>query len=180
MFHRRRRFNLNLPKPRYREVPVSFLRRGLAFVIDLFIINLFLFGPFRGVFTKLLPPEETAGLDMAALQALLESNQFLMTIVLMLSFAAGGIALLYFSILQYKFNKTIGMHLLRINLVSEQKHKQKLVSLWQCIVRNIFIIPVFPFFLFWVIDPLFLLFNPKHQRLLEKWSKTKLTQTMIM
>lgn len=171
--------NLNLPQPHYFAAPASLVRRFFAFVLDLFVVQFFLLGPFQGVFGRFFPPEVLQKFDFQALRSMLESNPQLSSTVFFLSLGAGAVALLYFSLLQFFMHKTIGMHLLGIDLmVGGSTKTDSSLSFWQCFVRNLFVIPVFPFILFWIIDPLFMFFNQHHQRLLEKWSRTRMIQMM--
>jgi len=184
--HHHHHLNLNLPQPHYFAVPASLVRRFFAFVLDLFVVQFFLLGPFQGVFGRFFPPEVLHNFDFQALRSMLENNPQLSSTVFFLSLGAGAVALLYFSLLQFFMHKTIGMHLLGIDLmVGDNKHGvqgasslSSPLSFWQCFVRNLFVIPVFPFIIFWIIDPLFMFFNQHHQRLLEKWSRTRMIQMM--
>ena len=47
---------------------------------------------------------------------------------------------------------------------------------WQVLARNIVFIPIFPFILLWVLDPLFMFFTKTNQRLSEILSKTKVVE----
>lgn len=182
--HQSHHLNLNLPQPHYFAAPASLVRRFFAFVLDLFVVQFFLLGPFQSAFGRFFPPEALQSLDFQALRSVLESNPQLSSTVFFLSLGAGAVALLYFSLLQFFMHKTIGMHLLGIDLIAGDQKKSaspasaSSLSFWQCFVRNLFVIPVFPFIIFWIVDPLFMFFNKHHQRLLEKWSKTRMIQIM--
>ena len=47
----------------------------------------------------------------------------------------------------------------------------KMPKLWQCFVRNLVFLPIFPFIIFWFIDPLYLVLTK--QRLSEQLTKTR-------
>ena len=156
---------LKLPKKKVITANASILRRILAFLMDLLIINFIILRPFRNVLLKLMP----GGSFNEAYSYLLSnqnSNAVLFFITLMISL----LTMLYFVILQYKLNQTVGMML--FNLYLEPKE----IKFWQALVRNLFIIPIFPFFLLWVLDPVHILFNKEGQRFTEKLSNTKVVQ----
>jgi uncharacterized RDD family membrane protein YckC len=81
----------------------------------------------------------------------------------------GLLALLYFAIMDYKFNQTIGKMFMNIKIESTKKE----LSFLDCIIRHMFLIMIFPFTLLWILDPLFLIFNKQGRRLSEILSKTK-------
>ena len=156
---------LKLPKKKVIVVNASLLRRILAFLIDLLIINFIILRPFRNVLLKLMP-SESFNEAYSYLLSNQNANAALFFITLMISL----LALLYFVILQYKLGQTVGMMLLNLHI------EPKEIKLWQALVRNLFIIPVFPFFLLWVLDPVYILFNREGQRFTEKLSNTKVVQ----
>jgi len=86
------------------------------------------------------------------------------------------LALFYFAILEYKLGQSIGKIFMNIKVISITKK----LLFWQCIGRSLFLLPVFPFFLLWAIDPLFLFFNKKGQRLSEFLTKTKVVEDYII
>ncbi len=138
-------------------------RRLLAFGIDVAALDLIVLSPFQKLLEDILPAK-----DYSAIQLHLTQNPNLTNTLTTVLFFAGIVMLLYFSILDYKAN-TIGKKLMKIKAVSETKE----LKYWQCLVRSMFVVPVFPFILLWIIDPLYVFFNPGQQRLLERLSKTK-------
>ncbi|MBI2129311.1 RDD family protein [Candidatus Woesearchaeota archaeon] len=156
---------LKLPKKKLIAVNASLLRRIIAFLIDLLIINFIILRPFRNVLLKLMP-----GGSFNEAYSYLLSNQNANTALFFITAAISLLALLYFVILQYKLGQTVGMMLLSLHI------EPKEIKLWQALVRNLFIIPVFPFFLLWMLDPIYLLFNKEGKRFTERLSNTKIVQ----
>jgi len=159
---------LNLPKPRKTEVRASFFKRILAFGIDIAILNFILGYAFGGLVERILPE----GDFMSSYEFLL-NNPAVSRMLYTLMLSATGIVLLYFIIFEYKMQQTPGKMIFRLKV----KSLGKKLKLWQCIVRPLFIIPFFPIILLWVIDPVYAFFNKEGQRLLERWSKTKVVES---
>ena len=68
--------------------------------------------------------------------------------------------------------QSIGKIFTNIYVVSETKE----LKLWQLLVRNLFLIPFFPFVLLWIVDPAFMFFTKDNKRLSEILSKTKVVE----
>lgn len=156
---------LKLPKKKVIIANASILRRILAFLIDLLIINFIIIRPFRNVLLKLIPQ-----MPFNEAYSYLLSNQQMNTAVLFVTVMISILALLYFVILDYKLSQTAGMMILGLYI------EPKEIRFWQALVRNLFIIPIFPFFLLWILDPVYLLFNKEGQRFTERLSNTKVVQ----
>ncbi len=174
------RLNLNLPRERFFLGPAPVWKRVVAFVIDFIIIELIIFSPIRAVLMKLVPMA-----DLAALQAVLTDDARLTAVLVgMLSFA-GVLAMLYFAILEYTVGMTLGKRLMRISVVSanglrDNGPRDNGPRFWQCVVRSLFLVPISPLPLFWLLDPAFLIFSKSNARLLERLSKTQTVERMVM
>ncbi|MDD9952824.1 MAG: RDD family protein [Candidatus Woesearchaeota archaeon] len=131
----------------------SFLRRFVAFIIDILILDLFITIPFTPVFAQLLSRVETTGF-----LALTYTNKELGAMIVLFL-----IVYTYFVLFEYLLGQTIGMMLLSIRVQSS--------NLWRHAVRNCYFIPAFPFVLFWVIEPLSILFM--RRGILEQLSNTR-------
>jgi len=131
------------PIPGY-ETRISLWKRFVAFLIDIIVFDLVVATPL----SVLIPSSLTA--TMAATPTILAVGTVLVTLFFS-----------YLVISQYLIGQTIGMLFLRYRATN---HEQ----LWRCIMRNVFILPIFPFFLLWVIDPLVLVFTG--DRLTERWA----------
>jgi uncharacterized RDD family membrane protein YckC len=166
---------LDLPGNTYFYGPASFWKRVIAFLIDLFIIDLFVVGFFREALMRIISAET----GMMATYRMLESGgaqaealYLIFTIMVLLTLA-------YFVLLQYTTGQTVGGILANMHVVSQKEGEDaglQKISFWQCIVRNLFIIPAIPFILLWVADPVFMLFAKKGQRMTEWLSGTKVVE----
>ncbi len=170
--------------PKKYVIPASVLKRLFAFVIDLFIVNIFIVSPFNPLFASFASDSFTSAYDV------LISNPEARNALSLAMAIITIMVLLYFCILQIKFGQTIGMMILNIyvikvpdaGVVSELKKTQRKVSkvpsfdikpgFLDSLIRNLFLIPFFPFMLLWLIDPLFMFLNKNSQRLMEVFSKT--------
>ncbi|MBN1156451.1 RDD family protein [Candidatus Woesearchaeota archaeon] len=158
---------LNLPKKRIYLGPASLIRRILAFVLDLFVIDIVIAGFFKGKISLMLP--EAAG--FSEVQTIMQSSQALIAQLSSIILAISLISLLYFSVMQAVLSQTVGMMVLNI-YVMQQGKKIAAPTFWQGIIRNIFVFPFFPFFVLWLTEPLFLIFSRSRMRMLEVLSKT--------
>lgn len=158
---------LKLPKQKTFAGPAFVWKRVLAFLIDLLIINFIILFPFRKLFREIMPTassfKETFNLVNTS-----ELNSLILTI----SIFASILMMLYFIILERKIGQSIGKILTNVYVVSELKE----LKFWQLLVRNLFLIPFFPFIMLWVADPLFMFFTKDKKRLSEILSKTKVIE----
>ncbi len=163
---------LKLPKEGTFTGPALVWKRLLAFLADLLIINLVLFFPFKRILQKAIPEFG----DYSEAYNYLAANQGYTATLTVVSFVMALLALTYFASMEYKIRQTPGKILFNIRVMSDVKEG----AIWQFVVRNMFIIPIFPFVLLWIIDPLFLFFTKTNQRLSEILSKTKTVQNYIV
>ena len=132
----------------------GFWRRGFAFLLDLLIIDLLIATPFVPLFESLFLRAEYQPLSMLALT----QSEFAALLLL------GLIIFCYFVLFEYLLGQTIGMSLLKIRLEGE-------TGMIPLMVRNSFLLPVFPFVIFWVIEPFAILLW--RRRVLEFLSRTQ-------
>lgn len=66
-------------------------------------------------------------------------------------------------------SQTIGKKLMNIYVVSNINNLKR----WQLFVRNLVFVPIFPFDLLMILDPIFMFFTKTNQRLTEILSKTR-------
>ncbi len=142
---------LNLPRQRIFVKDASFLRRATGFLADLLILDFAAFGAFQSLFIGGEPSRLLAG-DFSLTPAM-----YAAAVVMAL------LALTYFMLFEYLLGQTPGMMLVAI--------KAENVTLWRAFVRNLYFIPVFPFPLLWVVEPLYLAF--RKTRFLEIVSGTR-------
>ena len=159
---------LNLPKEKTFIGPALIWKRIAAFFIDMAILNLFVLFPFRGLFKGIIPKDYSFSETYKFLSNSTDYTSFLTSV----SFIMSILIILYFIMLERKIGQTIGKMLMKIYVVSDTKT----LNTWQLLVRNLVFIPIFPFVLLWLIDPLFMFFNKTNQRLSEVLSKTKVIE----
>ena len=146
---------------------VSIWRRGLAFLIDIiiiqFIVNL--------SFNKILEPQLGTDKNLVELfNYSLENYSSLEPKLLLISVVTAFCALIYFTILEFKLQQTIGKMLFNIKVVSERKT----LDYSQVLLRNA---PKILFFvnytsLLFLVDILY--YSVKKQRLFDKLAKTSI------
>ncbi len=150
---------LNLPKQRKTKVPANIIKRFLAFIADIIIVS-FIVSPLETVIRSVIPGSSSAfNLISTAPTSLLTA----------VSIVIAAIAIIYFSVLEYRFGQTIGKMIAGISIVSENRK----LTYWQCLIRNLFLLPFIPFVLLWVIDPLYAIFTRENRRFSDIIAKTK-------
>ncbi len=160
--------NLNLPGTRLVEQPAPWFSRVMAFLIDLVIINIVLFGPLKPLLLKLIPNPSFSSIGFASA----ETVDAISSIV----FFASVIALFYFVLLEYLLGQTPGKMFFSLKVASDNTG----VSFWSCVLRSLFVFPFFPFIILWLADPLFAFFNHKKNRLSEVLSRTRTVQEVLV
>jgi uncharacterized RDD family membrane protein YckC len=137
-------------------------KRILAFLLDLYL-GLMVFSAFLLIVQSELPSTISgvinAGLTPLAVAAI---------------FYASAWVLLYHVFSEYVVGQTPGMLVFGLSVVGPQRKNS--ISFGQALLRNIFIIPFFPFTIFWAVDPIYYVFSG--ERLLERWSKTQTVERM--
>jgi uncharacterized RDD family membrane protein YckC len=121
----------------------GFWKRFFAFIADILILNLVVFSAFSSILSKYL--------NFETLFSFKDGIPFELTLILLL---IGVFSFVYFTLLEYGNGKTLGMMIMGIRVEGN-------LSFWKCTVRNIFIIPAFPFTLFWILDPAYLIFKKR-------------------
>jgi len=159
---------LNLPEERAFIGPALIWKRIAAFFLDMMIINLVVLLPFRRLFQNIIPKEYS----FSEAYKFLSSSANFTSYISSISFVMSILIILYFLMLEKKMGQTIGKMLMKIYVVSDNKE----LRAWQLLARNLAFIPVFPFILLWVIDPLFMFFTKTNQRLSEILSKTRVVE----
>ncbi len=139
-------------------IEASIPKRALAFALDILIIELVIGFPFQGLIERYVPENPLDALMSGA------SDPALMKIGAAISL----LALLYFALFEYRMSQTPGKMLFRIYVANDLKEK----GLWQYFARSMYFIPIFPFVMLWVVDPIYMMFDKKRRRLSEMLSKT--------
>jgi len=144
----------------------SVLKRIGAFIIDLFIINIIVLFPFRGIFESILP----AASFSETFDFLRDSGDSMEINAIM--FFVALLTILYFVLLERKIGQSPGKMVFGLYVQSQGKD----LKYWQLFVRSMFLMPIFPFALLWIIDPIVMFFTKENQRLSEILSKTKVVE----
>ena len=155
---------LDLPKERQFIGPALVWKRIAAFLIDMMILNLVVLFPFRRLFQGMLPKEYSFSEAYKSFAGTMSASY-----ISWISFAMSVLAILYFFMLERKMSQTIGKRLMRIYVAGDAGK----LKAWQLLARNIVFMPIFPFILLWILDPLFMVFSKTNQRLSEILSKTR-------
>ncbi len=162
--------DLNLPKKRIFVGNASLWKRAAAFVLDLFILDFFVFGFYDSLLKKIVPNSD----DFISLYRSFQVDDNIAFVLTLLMLIITLLALAYFVLLDYLIGQTFGKMLLGIRTVSvRDSSKFGQVGFFQSLLRNMFIIPAVPFIFLWVIDPLYIFFNHDKQRFSEWLSRTK-------
>ena len=159
---------LNLPKERTFIGPALLWKRIAAFFIDIAIINLVILFPFRNLFQNIIPKDYSFSEAYKFLSSSTDYTSYISSI----SFVMSIFIILYFLMLEKKMGQTIGKMLMKVYVVSDTN----ILKTWQLLARNLVFIPIFPFVLLWVLDPLFMFFTKTNQRLTEILSKTRVVE----
>lgn len=159
---------LTLPKEKAFAGPALLWKRIAAFFIDIVIINLIVLLPFRKLFQSIVPKDYS----FSEAYRLLSTSTNYTSYISSISFIMSVLIILYFLMLESKMGQTIGKMLMKIYVVSDKNN----LRTWQLLTRNIVFIPLFPFVLLWIVDPLFMFFTKTNQRLSEILSKTRVVE----
>ena len=170
---------LNLPKERTFIGPALLWKRIAAFFIDMIVINLIVLFPFRSLFQNIIPKDYS----FSEAYKLLSSSTDYAGFITSVSFIMSVLIILYFLMLEMKTNQTIGKMLMKVYVVDARENASSrstsdnnTLKAWQLLTRNLVFIPIFPFVLLWILDPLFMFFTKTNQRLTEILSKTRVVE----
>ena len=159
---------INIPKEKTFVGPALVWKRIMAFWIDFLIITLVLSFPFGKLLKGVLPREYSFSQMLKPMGEGPGLSTYFISIYLALSI----LTFIYFYLLEKKMSQTIGKKLMNLYIISDNGQ----MSIWQLLTRNLVFIPIFPFDLLFIIDPIFMIFTKSNQRLTEILSKTKVVQ----
>ena len=142
----------------------SMWRRTIAFLFDMALLSFTVIAPMSTFLEKILPQTT----DFRASYNALANNATLSTGISVLLYFTFILILLYFTLCEYFVGQTAGKRWMNLKVTDLAGNKP---SFFHALMRNLFFLPMFPFMLFWVIDPLYLAF--RGYRLSEQLSKTK-------
>lgn len=145
-------YNLNLPQNKLMVISAGLGKRAGAFLVDIFIIYFLLLSPMVSLV-------RFKGDVLSTASHLLTADIGLLTVI---SGTFGLISLLYFSLFQTFSGKTPGMGFFKLQTTP--------MNFSQAVVRNAFLVPIFPFNIIAIVDVIYLII--KKRRFLEKLSNT--------
>ena len=160
--------HLNLPKEKIYVGPALVWKRIAAFLIDMLVLNLIVLFPFRRLFQGMLPKDYS----FSEAYKIFASGANYTAYISRISLVISVLVILYFFMLEKKMSQTIGKRLMNIYVASDTNSAKA----WQLLARNIVFLPLFPFVLLWLVDPLFMFFTKTNQRLSEILSKTRVVE----
>jgi uncharacterized RDD family membrane protein YckC len=145
----------------------SFFKRAIAVLLDISILSMTILAPITGLLETITPAE-----DFKTTYALFVENQQMSSIITVSILFVSALIMMYFLIVEYVVGQTAGQRLMGLKVMSIHGEQP---TFFQCFLRNLIVFPVFPFILFWMLDPLYLLFTKK--TLTEQLTKTKVVRT---
>ncbi|MEK6835701.1 MAG: RDD family protein [Nanoarchaeota archaeon] len=148
---------------------VSIWKRGFAFLIDILIIQFIVNFSFRSQIEK-----QISNGNLIEVYNLINQNYILyQPFILKLSIVTALLSLIYFTLLEWKLNQTLGKMLLKIKVMPKR------LKFWQALVRNLskstFFINYTSFI--FLVDLFYLGFTK--QRLFDKLAKTSLAKVKL-
>lgn len=144
--------------------PALLWKRIIAFLIDVLIIFVVVFYPFRKLLQSVLPKASSFS-EMYNLVLSEAYDGYLVSAYVAMSL----LAFLYFYLMERKMSQTIGRKIMKLYIISEKES----LTRWQALVRNLVFIPIFPLNFLYIVDPAFMLFTKTNQTLTDILSKTK-------
>lgn len=148
-------YGLRLPKQRVYVKNAGISRRLFSFLLDILLLDMTVFSAFAAIVRGVTFDAVLAGNVPHAIYAV-AAAMFLL-------------AWTYFALFEWLFGQTVGMMLMKLSVEN--------VSLWKAFVRHCYFVPVFPFPLLWVIEPVHLLW--KKVRLLEIMTRTRTIERIV-
>lgn len=152
-------------------MPTPLWKRVCAYIIDVFIIAILIEAPFGGLIKKVAG--DSSNKTISELYSYLTLNPLSSNILIFITLLMTALALLYWSVLEYKFGQTIGKMFLKLYVVSEKGN----LTFKQCLMRNISKLSS----ILIIIDSIPLLKPINTQRFSERYAKTKvIDKTMVI
>ncbi|MBW2981285.1 RDD family protein [Candidatus Woesearchaeota archaeon] len=143
--------------------PASLLKRFLSYFIDLFIINFIIILPFEKILKNIIPSN-----SFSESYQYIQNNPGVGNLIFFLSIIIGILMVVYFTVFEYLMQQTPGKILMKQYIIKETGQPLKLINY---IVSNLTFIPIFPFILLWIIDPIHMIISSKNQRLMERFTR---------
>ena len=138
--------------------PAPLYKRIIAYLIDLAIVNFVIISPFKSLLSSLIPTATNFPEFYTSLTSMLSTK------VMIIGLISGLFAILYWSILEFKIQQTLGSLILGISVMPLTKK----YTLSQALLRNVTKFST----LLLLLDSIFIFKSDKNQRLTERLSKT--------
>ncbi|MFH1073293.1 MAG: RDD family protein [Nanoarchaeota archaeon] len=155
--------NMELPRKRYLIQDTGLFKRGLSLLIDLLVLEFIAVMPFSRIFSTTFAGTFAENMNIFE-QGLPPGIGFIFAVIIIL-------ALIYFTLFQYYFQQTIGMMLTKT-------YAEGNMTFWKSLFRSIFIIPVFPVYILWIIEPIHIYL--RKQSLIERMTNTRTVEYVQM
>ncbi len=136
--------------------PAPLYKRIIAYLIDLAIVNLIIVSPFKSLMASLIPTNFS---EIYTALTLMFSAK-----VMLIIFISGIFAILYWAVLEFKIQQTLGSLIMGISVMPLTKR----YNFSQALLRNI---TKFSLILL-LLDSIFIFKSDKNQRLTERLSQT--------
>jgi uncharacterized RDD family membrane protein YckC len=145
-------------------------KRFFAFLIDFFVLNVIILQPLSLRIQSVIP-EGTAFGDLYSYfnqnPTLLSEANVISILIIVLFFS-------YFFLLDWLLGQTLGKKVMGLVVVSKGNflyaHYGTKVTIIQAFVRNLALLPLFPFVILWIVDPFYLVWKGK--RVSDHYTKT--------
>jgi uncharacterized RDD family membrane protein YckC len=157
-------------------LPAPFIDKLLAVIIDCVIVVPLVMFPIGFLLRRI----SVAAVDFDHWVRILEDNPQLMLSMTIVSIAIILLIGFYFVLFEYRLGSTPGKRIFGLEVAGKRKNKKPV--LWRVIVRNLNVIFLFSALtlILVIIDMLSQFGNKERQRLLEKWSDTRVIKRIVV
>tara|TARA_Y100000310_G_scaffold336465_1_gene421064 strand:+ start:58 stop:543 length:486 start_codon:yes stop_codon:yes gene_type:complete len=143
--------------------PAPLWKRVFAYFVDLAIINFVVAFPFQGIMQKFVSVETD---NFSSILNFFKGSPETTKVLFFTSLIMSVLTVLYWAVLEFKIQQSVGKMLLNIHVKSTKKGDLKFS---QCLVRNITKISLIPI----ILDSVYMIFTKQHQRYFERMSNTE-------
>jgi len=158
-------------------LPATIWKRAGAFIIDIALLDIIVFSPFKANLTSLIAGADTY---QKAFQ-ILASSQETLSAVMMASFFMAILAIAYFTLLEWKLGQTVGkimFNLFLVQIPAKPDEKPSKPGFFQVLISNLSLVPFFPFIFLWPVELISILFT--NHRFMERVARIQLVETKIV
>lgn len=148
--------------------PAPLWKRTFAYVLDILLVDLLIVLPFQPLLNKI----SGTGEDFTEMYAFFNNNPGNMKIIFFISLMISLLTILYWAVLEYKLQQSVGKMLMNIYVTS----KTKKLGFYQCFVRNISKVSL----VLLIADCSYMFFKKTNQRYLEKITNTEVVDKRMV